>query len=139
MFFVTTDTYNNSYVESSINADIDSISTHFAPLALSTSPGFNKSSFQNHRFVCWHDQKRISKCMLFHENYDNCFLIIKPRLEFVLTYDFESFLIFLRDYSLSYLDDRLDSVTIVLSDISQETNFLAQMPSISGIKWTTTL
>ncbi len=139
MFSISIDSYNNSYIESSVNDEIDSISNQFVPNGLAITTNLNATCFQKHFFVCWHDQRRISKCLLSHNNYETCFLFIKPRLEFILTYDFESFLMYIRDYSLAFLDNKLNSVNIVLSDSSQETNFLAQLPIIPGITWTTNL
>lgn len=135
MFSVTTDSFNNTYRESSIGAEIDAISRSFLPSSSLRLYNAIDINCRKHIFVCWHDQRRIAKCMLLFNNHDRCILFVRPRMEFILTYDFESFLHFLRDYCLTLSQHHTPSVSIASLDLSEGVTTLSKIFHIPGITW----
>ena len=135
MFSFTHDKFNFSYKESKINNDIDVIASLFdlhpsLPVCLE-SLCFNDYS----SFVCWSDQRRIAKCIIVANTNAEYLLFVKPRLEFILSYDFIAFIESLRDYVFSVYPHDSKFLNIVFSDLSQGVEINNFLPAVDCVCW----
>ena len=134
MFSFTHDKFNFAYTESSINGEIDAIASLF-DLKSDLDCFKQLKALDSLSFVCWNDQRRIAKCIVFILPSQEYLLFLKPRLEFILTYDFISFIESIRDHVFSLYSDNSKSIKIVFSDLSQGVKINNFLPSIDRINW----
>jgi len=132
----TSDKFNSSYNESSLNSDVDKVmfsiyGPHYKASQLCQDHGLQYCR----QLVIWSDQKRVGKVFLLRSADHIPYVSIQMRLEFVASVSLPSVLFALRNHLIDVSFASANEILHVLYFNLAQGESQQFLPDIAGFRW----